>query len=231
MMSCEQLGFLTPPCLSNCSNKCRYSHIWGIHKYPSLLIVASASSAPSVGGSGAEYSGMFGSLCFVLISYHALQLSIETRNENRKLERKQMVPCLSLSNFSIFVIYFSIFHLYVFLFHFCFILFESIKHIGEKKRKACITCHWSMTKVLSLIFWTLVLVPWIYYAKGERKKDICSSNSAHHFYTGDQCTNGCWSTFMDLLVIEDDNRLPQCGDHSVLCDDQCQSGVQVMVCQ
>ncbi|OIV96890.1 hypothetical protein TanjilG_00472 [Lupinus angustifolius] len=59
MLNCEQLGFLAlPPYLpSHCSNnKCGYSYIWRINKYHSPLIFASSSSAPSVSGSGDEYS-------------------------------------------------------------------------------------------------------------------------------------------------------------------------------
>ncbi|TKY73970.1 2-hydroxy-6-oxononadienedioate/2-hydroxy-6- oxononatrienedioate hydrolase [Spatholobus suberectus] len=65
-LSCGELGLLTPPTLC-LSHRCNNSTLSKIHRHPSPLIypnyaahnnrlLASASSAPSLGGSGAEYS-------------------------------------------------------------------------------------------------------------------------------------------------------------------------------
>lgn len=68
----QQWGFASPAYISHCGNKCKYSYIPQIRKFPSgsgdsdypnlaSSFVASASSASSVSGSGAEYSGNFNS--------------------------------------------------------------------------------------------------------------------------------------------------------------------------
>ena len=89
---CGQLGLVPPPTtpyLSHCTTKCtRYSFVLRIHNNPSRhgasplklgtwgpnyaahkssFVVASASSAPSVSGSGAEYSGNLGSSSFLCL--------------------------------------------------------------------------------------------------------------------------------------------------------------------